>query len=169
MEPSTGIKPWQWVVTIIVIVVVLGLGGYLIFGHKNADNSGATGGIEESTGTQTNTATINRISMSNQFPGNIVYVSSVSFTNGGFVAIHKDNNGKPGAIIGTQYFDAGTRPGTINLTEKTVEGGTYYAMLHSDDGDKVFDATKDLPLNDAAGAVIMQTFKATVNLPEDKG
>jgi hypothetical protein len=34
-------------------------------------------------------------------------------------------------------------------------------MLHSDDGDKKFDAAKDLPLKNAKGDVIMKPFRAS--------
>lgn len=169
MEPNSGIKPWQWAITIIIIVIILGLAGYLIYGGNKSNVNNTTGGIEQATTTTSIDSGANRITMSNQFPGNIVYVSSVNLSNGGFVVIHKDKDGEPGAVIGSEYFEPGNRPGTINLTEKTVEGSTYFAVLHSDDGDKVFDATKDLPIKDASGAFIMKSFKATVNLPEDKG
>ncbi len=67
------------------------------------------------------------------------------------------------------YFEKGINPGKITLTEKTVDGGIYYAMLHSDDGDKKFDATKDLPLKDSKGNIIMKIFHATTNVTEVKG
>ena len=165
MEPEQGIKAWQWVVTVIVVIILVILGYYMF---KGGDNT--TDVVSE---TPTETAVIaneiNRIVVSDQYPGNIVYVSSIQLENGGFVAIHKDNNGTPGAVIGTGYFDKGINPGKINLTANTVEGGVYYAMLHSDDGDKAFDAVKDLPLKDTKGDIIMKLFRATAGIREIKG
>jgi hypothetical protein len=163
MEPNTsGVKTWQWVITAIVVIALIVLG---IFVFANREDSAKN---EDMTHDQTIGAG-NRIVLTDQFPGNIVYVSTVELTKGGFVAIHKDDAGKPGAIIGTLYFEPGVRPGSVNLTEKTVEGGKYYAVLYTDDGDKKFDAVKDVPLTDSTGNPIMKMFKATVNLPEDKG
>jgi hypothetical protein len=106
----------------------------------------------------------NRIVMGDQFPGNVVFVSSVQLANAGWVEIHADNNGQPGAYIGSQYFDKGINTGKITLTKPTVEGGLYYAMLHSDDGDKKFDPAKDLPLKDAKGNIIMKIFHAAASV-----
>ncbi|MEN9524518.1 MAG: hypothetical protein RL536_587 [Candidatus Parcubacteria bacterium] len=159
MEPTGGIKAWQWVVTIIVIIVLIII-GVMVFGNKKTD----TTMTEENTPSETDVTSAegNRVVISDQFPGNVVFVSSVSLANGGWVEIHKDNNGTPGAYIGSMYYDSGTNPGgKITLSASTVEGGTYYAMLHSDDGDKKFDATKDLPLKDSRGNIIMKLFHAT--------
>jgi len=159
MEPNTGVKTWQWVVTVIVIIVLIVI-GIMVFGGKETEAPGDNVNATSTNGTASNE--VNRIVMSDQFPGNVVYISSLTLARGGWVAIHKDNNGQPGEIIGTQYFEAGTSPGrAINLTSPTIEGGIYYAMLHSDDGDKKFDATKDLPLKDSRGNVIMKIFRAS--------
>jgi hypothetical protein len=163
MEPQNGIKTWQWVVTVIVIVVLIII-GVMVFGNKGTtptDNTGA--GISNTTDT-TDSTEVNRIVMGDQFPGNVVFVSSVNLANGGWVEIHADNNGQPGAYIGSMYFGPGLNTGKITLTKPTVEGGLYYAMLHSDDGDKKFDATKDLPLKDSKGDIIMKLFRAAASV-----
>ncbi len=169
MEPtSSGIRTWQWVVTVIVIIILIVLGYYMFKGGANGTTSTTT--PEENIASTTATTTsVNRIVVSDQFPGNIVYISSVQLDKPGFVEIHKDNNGTPGAYVGSQYFDAGINNGKITLTSPTVEGGTYYAMLHSDDGDKKFNPAKDLPLKDASGNIIMRIFHAASNVTEIKG
>lgn len=156
MEPNTGIKTWQWVVTVIVIIALIVI-GILVFGNKKTTPS--TNG-----GNATTTATAgsqNSIVLSDQFPGNVVYVSSVQASQPVWVAIHKDNAGQPGDIIGSAHFDAGISPGRVNLTTSTIDGMTYYAMLHADDGDATFDPSKDLPLKDSNGNIIMRVFKAS--------
>jgi hypothetical protein len=160
MEPQSGIRAWQWIVTVIVIIVLIII-GVLVFGGDNDDM-----GTIDNPGTTTpgTTVGVNRVVMSDQYPGNIVYLSSVQFENGGWVAIHKDNAGQPGAIIGQTYFEKGINPGRVTLTQATVEGGTYYAMLHSDDGDKKFDAAKDLPLRDSNNSIIMKIFRAAASV-----
>lgn len=160
MEPQSGVKVWQWVVTVIVIIALIVIGIMVFSKDKSTDT------VTDTTGTTPTTATagVNRVVMSDQYPGNLVYLSSVQFEKGGWVVIHADNKGQPGAIIGQTYFDKGINPGRVTLTTATVEGGTYYAMLHSDDGDKKFDATKDLPLKDSNGNIIMKIFRAAASV-----
>jgi hypothetical protein len=166
MEPNQGgIKTWQWVVTVIVIIILIIL-GYNMF------KGGSTPTITEDEPASINTiktGDINRVVVSDQFPGNIVYLSSVQLAQPGWVVIHKDNAGTPGAVIGSAYFEKGISPGKITLTSPTVEGGIYYAMIHSDNGDKKFDAVKDLPLKDASGNIIMKLFRASTSVTEVKG
>ncbi len=159
MEPQqSGIKTWQWVVTVIVIIALIVI-GILVFGNKKSAPS-TTGETATTTETAT-TGAINSIIMSDQFPGNVVYLSSVQSNQPVWVAIHKDKAGQPGDIIGYAHFDAGVNPGKITLSESTVDGMTYYAMMHSDNGDATFDATKDAPLTDSNGNIIMRVFKAS--------
>jgi hypothetical protein len=160
MEPNNGgIKAWQWIVTVIVIIALIVV-GIIVFGNKKTD-TGTTDVTDTTVTDTTDVGTeVNRIIMADQFPGNVVFVSSVQLAKGGWVVIHKDNAGKPGDIIGSTYFDSGINPGKVTLTASTVEGGVYYAMLHTDDGDKKFDAAKDLPLKDSKGDVIMKIFRA---------
>ncbi|MES3031234.1 MAG: hypothetical protein V4697_02370 [Patescibacteria group bacterium] len=158
MEQNSGVKGWQWAVTVIVIIILIVLGYYMI---KSGSKSGDTTNNEPTVEDTTNPANVNRVVISDQFPGNIVYLSSVQLANPGFVVIHKDNKGVPGDIIGSQYFDKGINPGKITLTSPTVEGGIYYAVLHTDDGDKIFSATKDLPIKDASGNIIMKLFRGS--------
>jgi hypothetical protein len=159
MEPQSGIKTWQWVVTVIVIIVLIII-GIMVFGNKKTDETGLTDQNTPVVDTTT-PAEVNRIVMSDQFPGNVVYLSSVTLANGGWVEIHADKNGQPGEYVGSAYFEKGINPGKITLTKPTVEGGISYAMLHSDDGDKKFDATKDLPIKDSKGNIVMKLFRAS--------
>jgi hypothetical protein len=169
MQPNqTGVKPWQWIVTVIVIIVLVILGFY-IFGGKGAAPAPYT-----STATTDNTSpasnNANGIVVSDQFPGNIVYISSVQLAVPGFVVVETNNNGTPGTVIGSQYFKAGINPGQVNLTQSMLDGSSYYAILYSDtNGNGVFDATTDVPVKDASGNVIMKIFHATSNVQQVKG
>lgn len=167
MEPNQGIRTWQWVVTVIVIIILIVLGYYLFKGNKGATTNNDN--MASTTDMTSDVNEINRIVVSDQYPGNVVYVSSAQLANGGWVEIHKDDNGKPGAIIGSTYVEKGIAPVKVTLTEKTVDGQLYYAMLHSDDGDKKFDAAKDAPLKDSRGNIIMKPFRATTAVTEVKG
>lgn len=161
MEQSSGIKTWQWVVTVIVIIVLIII-GVQVFSDKGGDQADLNTDVDNTEVPASTEA--NRIIMGDQFPGNVVFLSSVNLANGGWVVIHKDNAGTPGEVIGAQYFDKGINTGKITLTKPTVDGGLYYAVLHSDDGDKKFDEAKDLPLKDSKGSVIMKIFKASASV-----
>lgn len=156
MEPNTGVRTWQWVVTVIVIIVLIVI-GVLVFGGKGS----STPATSTESPTPTDQTALNRVTMTDQYPGNVVYLNSVQLDKPGYVAIHKDNNGQPGDIIGYTHFDAGINPGKITLTQPMIDGQVYYAMLHSDNGDGKFDPTTDLPLKDASGNIIMNTFRST--------
>jgi len=170
MQPNeSGVKPWQWVVTVIVVIVLIVLGYYIFFANKGAAPSPYAG----TTPTDTSAASTNNgngIVVSDQFPGNIVYVSSVQLASPGFVVIATNNSGTPGSAIGSQYFKAGINPGQVNLTTAMLDGSSYYAVLYSDtNGNGVFDPTTDLPVKDASGNIIMKIFHATSNVQQVKG
>jgi hypothetical protein len=170
MQPeNSGIKPWQWVTTVIIIIVVVIL-GYWLFSNSgsNAGNQSAATGAASTTAPASTEA--NSLVVTDQYPGNVVYVSSVRLAAPGFVVIQSDSAGTPGKVIGMQYFAAGINPGKITLTSPTVDGGLYYASLYSDTvGNQSFDMTKDSLIVDSHGTSITETFHALANVPETKG
>ncbi len=163
MQPDSnqsGLRTWQWVVTAIVVIVLIII-GIMVFGKKSATAPEAPG--QTAANEASNTPGVNSIVMSDQYPGNVVYISSVQLANAGWVEIHKDNAGKPGDIIGSAWVEAGVNPVKITVSSPIIDGGTYYAMLHSDSGDKKFDATADLPLKDSNSNIIMRVFRGSVS------
>lgn len=159
MQPQSGIKTWQWVVTVVVVIVLIIIGIW-VFGSKGA----ATPSDESPVATEDNSNTpgaVNRVVMNDQYPGNVVYLNSAQFEKAGWVVVQANNAGTPGKILGQTYFAAGISPGKVNLSESMIDGGTYYAVMYSDNGDKKFDAKTDKPLVDANGNVIMKVFHAT--------
>jgi hypothetical protein len=161
MNPNeSGIKTWQWVVTVIVIIVLIVI-GVMVFGGK-----GTQAPITEETPAATdNSATsLNRITMTDQYPGNVVYLSSVQVADPSWVVIQDDNSGVPGKIIGSARFDKGINPGKITLTQPMIDGKTYYAVIYTDSGKTKFDATASVPLKDANGNVIMKVFHASTSV-----
>ncbi len=88
----------------------------------------------------------------------------VAFAVDGWVAIHEESDGKPGRILGARRFGIGiNQSGSVELLRPTQEGKVYFAMLHADDGDRQFDHTKDLPLADPQGNVILMRFVAAAS------
>ena len=157
MEPQSGIKTWQWVVTVIVIIAIIVI-GILVFGGKGSTPAPTDQGTATTDTSSQNPSALNRIVMTDQYPGNVVYLSSVQLANPGWVVIQADKAGQPGAIIGSSYMNAGIAPGKVTVSTPIVDGGTYYAVLYSDNGDKIFNAATDLPLRDANGSIILKVF-----------
>jgi len=144
---------YLWVVG---LLVVLGLGYYLIKGRTPAPVTTEV--------TTEETATVpeekNLVLVSDYTAGKTATVASVLLENPGYVMIHEDVSGKPGAIIGTSaLLPAGESSDVVvNLKRASKEGEVLYAMLHRDDGDGKFQATTDLPLMDSQGNVVVMSF-----------
>ncbi len=157
-QNTNGIKAWQWVVTAVVIVALIVI-GVIVFSNKGVEAPVVT--APEQTVSTSNTS--NGLIMSDQYPGNVVYVSSVQLANPGWVIIQKSVGGKPEDVIGQTYLSAGIAPAKITLTQSTIDGYMYYAVLYSDNGDKKFDISTDKPITDKNGNIILKTFKATAS------
>lgn len=150
MENTQGIATWQWVVSILVVIGLIVLGVYFFTGNNTTSTETPTTNSPALNGTEQN-----RLIVTDQFPGDIVYITTVQLAKPGFVAITKDVAGKAGAVIGTQSFEKGINTGKVTLTEPTLSGSTYHAVLYYTDA-------KDTVLID-------KIFKARTDLPEDKG
>lgn len=107
------------------------------------------------------------IVVNDQSPGIEVLIAKTVFEKGGWVVIHEDDGeGASGKILGAQLFDPGSFDnGKVELLRGTIEGGTYFAMLHSDNGDRAFDPKLDTPILGKTGAPIMMEFTATETAP----
>jgi len=102
----------------------------------------------------------NQVLVKDQEAGERVFISRVDLINAGWVAIHEGSAGVPGNVLGAARFDSGTYQGSVKLLKSTVSGSNYYAMLHSDDGDKEFMLGVDAPLTDVEGEIIVMEFAA---------
>jgi hypothetical protein len=168
METQNGIKSWQWIVTVIVIVLIIIFGVYW-FSTKNAQAPAPV--TPAPSDTQTSDSSINNgIVITDQYPGDVVNISSVQLSKAGFVVIKKDAAGIPGAVIGATSFTAGIHPGQVKLTQAMLDGSIYYAALYSDvNGDGKYDAATDVAVKDLNGKAIMKPFRATTSVQEVKG
>lgn len=164
MEPRAESKHGKWVVTVIVIIVLIVV-GVMVFSNKAEVPE--VGTPEETPSLVDDNTAINRIVMSDQYPGNVVYLSSVQVSADSWVAIQTDNAGLPGKVIGSAKFKTGISPGKITLTQPMVDGSTYYAVIYSDNGGASFDATKNTPVKDSKGNVVMKVFKASSSVGAD--
>jgi hypothetical protein len=110
----------------------------------------------------------NAVYVQDQAPGDRVFVSSVVFAASGWVVIHEGQNGVPGNILGAARFDTGGHTGEVELLRGTVDGGVYYAMLHTDNGDRTFDLKNDTPIRDDTGDPVMMRFAAREGAPDPR-
>jgi len=105
----------------------------------------------------------NNISAENQLAGRTARVNAATLDREGWVVIHEDAEGRPGAILGAAWLPGGIHENvSVDLLRTTEAGRRYYAMLHHEangDGTHLFDLEKDLPMQDASGAIIMISFE----------
>ena len=108
------------------------------------------------------------IYVADQKPGNSVVVSTVVFGEPGFIMIHKSVDGAPGEIIGTgDYVESGGDMLIVEVDSPMVDGEKYFAMLHKDDGDKVYKSPAiDPPITDSLGNIVMMEFSVDTNAEE---
>lgn len=102
----------------------------------------------------------NAVAVNDQPAGMKVDVTMATLTKPGWVVVAEDNNGMPGKILGAHRYDPGIYLAEVDLLRGTEAGKTYHVVLRLDDGDKVFDQTKDLPIMGEDGKVVETTFKA---------
>lgn len=161
---SAGSERGKKGVALIAIAFLLGFGlGWFVFGKVlPARNEKIDDGSSPLV-----LAGQNTIAIDDQLFGDSVVVKSINLTADSWVAIHEDIGGKPGNILGAAWFPQGTSSGAIELQRPTVDGVTYYAMLHADkqvrgeDGHKIFDYKVDTPMTDETGSPLMIKFMTT--------
>jgi hypothetical protein len=91
----------------------------------------------------------------------VVLVGYAVFAKPGFITVRADENGMPGNIIGVSDVLRGRVEGErVKITDKLQADHVYYAELVSDDGDGIFDETKDLSVNDKEKSVVLMSFLA---------
>lgn len=98
------------------------------------------------------------LSVPDQPAGLNVVVSRANTTISSWVVIYEDNAGQPGNALGAGRFSSEKRAGVVELLRGTLPQSTYYAVLHRDDGDRIFSLERDFPLRDEEGNPIMTKF-----------
>ena len=107
--------------------------------------------------------TENFVNVKDQGAGESVFLSLVSLTKDGWVAVRDVNeDGSAGNILGAARFDAGETQGIIPLLRATEAGKTYRVVLFFDDGDGGFDHTKDALVVDSDGTERGYDFEAYI-------
>lgn len=134
--------------TLFIFAIIIAVLGATFFFQDNGEEPDS---VSDSSGLIIST---NAIYVAEQTPGRQVSVSVVRLEKPGFVVIHEDTAGTPGKILGvSSLLPAGETKNLtpMTLSRATTDGETMYLMLHLDNGDSGFDATKDKPALDSVG------------------
>jgi len=154
---------------LLLAIVVLGGGAYYFLG------TGVNDDLEEEADTNRSVtsgmrAEENAVVVPEQRPGNTVVGSMVYLAALGYLVIHEDKNGEPGAILGTSaLLQAGENTNIpVTLSRASRDGETLHAMLHTDaDANSSFDASIDIPVQSRLGGPIHGWFEITSSAGEN--
>ncbi len=156
MNNST--KVWAWIA--IIIVVIAGI--YLVMKSREANQTPDENTILP--------GDANSITVIDQEPNTLsVTIDSVSLRAPGFVAIHEDVRGTPGAIVGSSALLEAGISSNVSVIADLKPGATYWAMLHTDNGNNIFNPATDLPAADNSGTTVMAMFKVQTATGNVKG
>ena len=144
----------------LLVISALGAGIYIY----TAGSPASEAVMEEDTNTVSGMlAEENAVVVMEQKPGNTVLGSMVYLAAPGFLVIHEDTNGQPGAILGAStLLQAGESSNiTVSLSRATQDGERLHAMLHADtDGNGTFSAS-DVPVQSRLGGPLEGWFEIT--------
>lgn len=152
----------------IAIIALIIIGGWLLLSGDDAEAP-----TEEEEGSPTTSGMLaepNAVLVVNQRPDADIMVAQAHLERPGYVVIHKDDGGNPGAIVGSSELLKTGQSDRVNITisEIPTVGDTYYAMLHFEEsGDSTFDATVDAPVSSEIGGIIMSSFQIEEGANED--
>jgi len=144
----------------IIVVVVIGIFVWRYFSSKNAPS--------EQVGEEQQVAGMDSIFVANQRPGRFVNVGRATLSKKGYVAIHQEEAGAPGAIIGfSSLLNAvESKNFSVTLNRKSVVGESLYAMIHWDNGSGSFNPSEDTAATDKDGNLVMVKFMISESASE---
>jgi hypothetical protein len=162
-------KTSRIIIPLIVLVIIVIVGYYISKGAGTSTKKVEevsevidTSSAASSTATEEGAGlTAVGITVDDQNPGKIVVVSQVFVNAQSWVSIHEDTNGTPGNLLGGRLFEKGSNSGIIQLLNPMKVGKSYLAVVHTDNGDQLFDLKKDPILKSADGKNVMTKFSAT--------
>jgi hypothetical protein len=180
MNTLKNMTGWQKFISGVIVGLIVGWGGTSTALHRGApedkmadkaadgvSKEDATAAVTDASGVSSDTAATgvmasgeNSVSVKDQAAGSKVAVENATLSQMSWVVVHEQTSGMPGKILGAHRYDKGMYLAEVELLRPTVQGQTYYVMLHADDGDKEFDPTKDKPMLGADNKPIMNTFQA---------
>lgn len=155
---------------LLALILLVGVGGVYYFVTMNAPEMGNESVTNEPSNTSAMRAEENMVVVMGQRPGTTV-TGRVHLAAPGYLVIHENVGGEPGAILGaSQLLQAGDTGGvSVVLSRAMREGETLHAMLHSEKGgNSTFSASEDMPVQSVLGGPISGWFEVssdTVDAP----
>ncbi|NTV22198.1 MAG: hypothetical protein HGB03_01340 [Candidatus Yonathbacteria bacterium] len=155
----------MWV--LLIIGILIGWGGYYLWVNRDIEsgrhgNRPKTEEVLTDEMKETETPTMPEgisATVGEQPEGMHVFLNAVSTDRTIWVAVRELHNGGLWNILGASRLDAGVYDGVwVELLRNTFGGQTYAIVIYEDDGDKVFDHTKDIMLPGTNGDGIVATF-----------
>ena len=145
----------------IIVVIVIGIFVWRYFSSRTAPSE-QVGGEEQVAGME------DSIFVANQRPGRFVNVGRATLSKKGYVAIHQEEAGAPGAIIGFSSFlnAVESKNFSVTLNRKSVAGESFYAMIHWDNDNGAFNPSEDMPAKDKDGNIVMAKFMISESASE---
>lgn len=150
------------VLGLLVVVVVVGGGAYMLLNLAMRTETDVPESRVETNNVSPMRAEENMVVVSQQRPGKTIAGSLIHLAASGYLVIHEDNNGAPGAILGASaLLPAGDSSNVqVVLSRVARDGETLYAMLHFEKGgDTTFSATEDTPVGSRLGGPIHGSFE----------
>jgi len=147
----------------IIVVIVVGIFVWKYFSGRNATNDQVGGEQSEQVSGMEDS-----IFVANQKPGRFVNVGRATLSKKGYVAIHQEEAGAPGAIIGFgSLLNVGeTKNLSVTLNRKSVAGESFYAMIHWDNNNGAFNPSEDAAATDKDGNIVMAKFMISESASE---
>ncbi|MBI5457019.1 hypothetical protein HY969_04760 [Candidatus Kaiserbacteria bacterium] len=160
------------IVFLAAVLILGGLGAYyyldMPYSRQATTDVGANEGSEETVSGMR--AEENMVVVMEQKPGNIIVGSVIYLAAPGYLVIHEDNNGEPGAILGSStLLSAGESAGVeVALSRASKDGETLHAMLHFEKGaNATFFAAEDTPVPSRLGGPISGWFEISSEVSSD--
>lgn len=157
---------------VVVLAIIIVSGGVYYFWAAPV-NDGLDGNQEEMNADSNMSAMRaedNMVVVSEQRPGTSITGSLTVLAAPGYLVIHEDDNGAPGAILGASAL---LQPGEnsnvqVRLSRAARDGETLHAMLHFEKGgNTAFSAAEDTPVPSRLGGPISGWFQISKDAPAD--
>ena len=95
-----------------------------------------------------------------QAAGMSTLIRKVNIPQNGWGGVYEDNMGQPGNALGAARLDAGLHENvTVSLLRATATSASYHAVIHRDNGDRVFSLADDFPIRDANDNPVVTRFQ----------
>lgn len=154
---------------LVILIILLG-GLYWVYGKDRLTSPAQNGStaIESPTNSGMRVEE-NAIVVTEQKPGSIATASLVFLATPGFVVIHEDSNGAPGAVLGSSaILQLGENSDVkINLSRVTRDGEKLHAMLHADTDRNGAFSSVDQPVQSRLGGPISGWFEVSADAQEN--